>query len=358
MKAFYNEIDPFAAQWLRELIKAGEIADGIVDERDIRDITPDELFGFTQVHLFAGIGVWSHALRKAGWPDNRPVWTGSCPCQPFSAAGRKKGITDERHLWPHWFHLISQCRPDTIFGEQVAKKDGLAWLDLVQADLEAVDYACGAVPFPAAGVGAPHLRERLYFVAHDTRQRCGEAGEVSTRSTKWFADDGAASELAHTASIGRTGQCREREKGITEYRENGFGDMDHTLSNGRNTGRDHHEEYDRNKSNSTSSVRCVGNPKSEGSFRHGRYVQVDGEERREIETRHSGEAGVSNGAGRTYWSDADWVGCSDGKSRPIEPITFPLAHGSPARVGRLRGYGNALVAEQAIAFIESYLEAA
>jgi hypothetical protein len=90
--AYYNEIDPKAAAWLRELIKQGHIADGVVDERSIVDVSPDELRGFTQCHFFAGIGVWSYALRSAGWADDRPVWTGSCPCQPFSSAGRRGGV--------------------------------------------------------------------------------------------------------------------------------------------------------------------------------------------------------------------------------------------------------------------------
>jgi len=88
LTAYYNEIDPFAAEWLRQLIKDGLIADGEVDERSIEDVTPNELAGFTQCHFFAGIGGWSYALRLAGWPDDQPVWTGSCPCQPFSTAGK------------------------------------------------------------------------------------------------------------------------------------------------------------------------------------------------------------------------------------------------------------------------------
>lgn len=156
--AYYNEIDPNAAQWLRNLIAAGHIAPGEVDERSIEDVAPDDLRGFTQCHFFAGIGVWSYALRLAGRPDNKPVWTGSCPCQPFSSAGKSAGFDDERHLWPALFHLISERRPKLVFGEQVAGVN--AWFDLVQTDVEAVDYAFGLVPFPAAGVGAPHIRDR------------------------------------------------------------------------------------------------------------------------------------------------------------------------------------------------------
>lgn len=175
MSAYYNEIDPYAAQWLRNLIDAGHIAPGVVDNRDIKDIKPDELREYTQCHFFAGIGVWSLALRLAGWPDDRPVWTGSCPCQPFSAAGRRGGDADERHLWPHWFHLIEQCRPANIFGEQVSSKDGLDWLDTVLADLEGANYAAGAVDLCAAGVGAPHIRQRLWIVA-DARSEGRQRG--------------------------------------------------------------------------------------------------------------------------------------------------------------------------------------
>lgn len=164
--AYYNEIDKTAAAWLRELIKGGHIAEGEVDERDIRDVAPEELRGFTQHHFFAGIGVWSYALRRAGWSDDRPVWTGSCPCQPFSSAGKKTGTSDERHLWPDWFWLIDQCRPDVVFGEQVASRDGLAWFDIVSHDLEARAYTVGAVNLPACGVGAPHIRQRTYWMAY------------------------------------------------------------------------------------------------------------------------------------------------------------------------------------------------
>ena len=161
--AYYNEHDEhdsYAAAWLRNLIAAGHIAPGDVDERSIEDVRPSDLAGYAQCHFFAGTGVWSYTLRQAGRPDDKPVWTGSCPCQPFSTASKGNGASDERHLWPAWFHLIEQCRPAVIFGEQVETAIKHGWLDLVYADLEGVDYAVEAVCLPAACYGAPHIRSR------------------------------------------------------------------------------------------------------------------------------------------------------------------------------------------------------
>lgn len=197
MAAYYNEIDPYAAQWLRNLIRGGHIAPGDVDERSIEDVHPDDLKPYTQCHFFAGIGAWSLALRRAGWPDGRPVWTGSCPCQPFSTAGEGAGFDDARHLWPDFAWLIRQRRPPVVIGEQVASKAAGYWVDLVQADVEALGYAFGAIPFPSAGVGAPHIRDRLYWVADansdglnkpDSLLLSGQqvqAGSDTTRSMPW-----------------------------------------------------------------------------------------------------------------------------------------------------------------------------
>ena len=169
MAAYYNENEKGSAAWLRELILDGLIADGVVDERSITEVMLEDLKGFTQVHLFAGIGGWPLALRLAGWPDDLPVWTGSCPCQPFSAAGKQQGVADERHLWPEFYRLIRQCHPPILFIEQVESAVRHGWLDGVFTDLEAEGYACGAAVLGAHSVGSPHIRQRLFGMAHSNR---------------------------------------------------------------------------------------------------------------------------------------------------------------------------------------------
>ena len=166
---YVNEIDPYCAQWLQNLMDAGVLPAGHIDTRSIEDVTPNDLAGYTQCHFFAGLGGWIYALDLAGWPRDRPVWTGSCPCQPFSAAGKGAGFADERHLWPAWQHLINQCRPPVIFGEQVTGAIRKGWLDGVVSDLEGCGYACGAAVLQASGAGAPHKRDRLWFVADAKR---------------------------------------------------------------------------------------------------------------------------------------------------------------------------------------------
>jgi DNA (cytosine-5)-methyltransferase 1 len=219
MTAWYNEPDEEKAVWLEELTRRNLIAPGVVDRRDIRDVRGCELAEFVQCHFFAGIGGWSYSLRRAGWPDSRPVWTGSCPCGPFSSVGELERFSDERHLWPDWVHLIRERKPAVIFGEQVAA--ATEWLRLVRGDLEALGYAMGAAPIEAASAGAFHLRDRYWFVADchgDDAERAGarcgrgggspEAGDDAGRSGAVV--DGGALEWY----VGPDGKIRPAESGI------------------------------------------------------------------------------------------------------------------------------------------------
>jgi DNA (cytosine-5)-methyltransferase 1 len=315
--AYYNENDPKLCAWLRELIRRGLIADGVVDERSIADVRPADLAGYAQCHFFAGIGGWSHALRQAGWPDERAVWTGSCPCQPFSSAGKQEGAADPRHLWPEWMRLIRECRPVVVFGEQVASAIGHGWLDAVSADLEGAAYSIGSVVLGAHSVGAPHIRQRLYFVAdaqdadgwcreRSTETGTRENGERRGRS----ASDCATGELADAeCNGGRADEPRRGPEGRTaDGRPGCMADAD-----GRG---------------------CVHQPPSVGSASFA-------DEREQVVN---------------HWSPCSWLPCRDGKARPVEPGVAPLAHGVPARVVRLRGYGNAIVPQLAAEVIRAYME--
>jgi len=182
---WYNEIDNYAADWLENLIKEGMIPDGRVERKSVADVEPSYLEGYAQCHFFAGIAGWSEALKIAGVPQDFPVWTGSCPCQPFSAAGKQKGSGDERDLWPVWFRLIRKCRPPVIFGEQVASKLGRAWLAGVFADLEALGYRVAGADLCAAGVSAPFPRQRLFWLATDDTNRSGLQGIRISKSWAW-----------------------------------------------------------------------------------------------------------------------------------------------------------------------------
>lgn len=206
--AYYNEIDPYAAQWLRNLISAGHIAPGDVDERSIVDVRPDDLTGYAQCHFFAGIGGWSYAARLAGWPDGRPLWTGSCPCQPFSSAARGKGggFASAKHLWPVWLELVRAVRPAVVFGEQVASAE--AWADQVGSDLEGEGYTFWPVHIPAGGAGADHIRPRLWFLSHaDSDGQSGRPEHAEASRMSWSRGEPGGVGAAHGVSA-RVAQLR------------------------------------------------------------------------------------------------------------------------------------------------------
>ncbi|WP_083484517.1 DNA cytosine methyltransferase [Loktanella sp. 3ANDIMAR09] len=198
MTVYYNENDDFAASWLKSLISKGLIAPGDVDNRSIEDVAADDLKGYNQCHFFAGIGGWSYALRLAGWPDEKPVWTGSCPCQPFSQSGSGNAFDDDRHLFPVWQRLIEVCAPSIVFGEQSASPLGRSWFSGVRSEMESLGYAVGGADLCAAGVGSAHIRQRLYFVAvadadgwDESNGQLQRGGQYGQRAQNDCTSDGA-----------------------------------------------------------------------------------------------------------------------------------------------------------------------
>ena len=208
-------------------MQAGLIGEGTVDGRSINDVDGRELADYRRVHLFAGIGGWEYALQLAGWPAEREVWTGSCPCQPFSSAGKQWGTADVRHLWPEMCRLIAECRPGTVIGEQVSSKLGREWIVGVQADLEALGYAVGVADLPACSVGAPHIRQRLFWVANaQVAQRRRAGGEENTGRRLAQVGGSGVDGMANAHCGGRGGNAISGEgpAGILEH--HGSGDLD------------------------------------------------------------------------------------------------------------------------------------
>lgn len=313
-RAYYNEIEPYAAQWLRNLVGKNLIAPGDVDERSIVDVRSDDLKGYTQCHFFAGIGGWSFAARLARWPDDRPIWTGSCPCQPFSVAGKGKGEADNRHLWPEQFRLIKERRPPVWMGEQVAAAVGKNWLDGVYADLESIGYTGRSAIIPACAVDAPHRRDRIWIVADaDNAER---RSDVASRNVDNWKEAGWNE---------GNGNFEERRDSIVA----------HPAGNGWEQGK-----------------------QASAPARYG-----------EISASTASRALVdANGDHRHWWSGPLQVGWNaiegetsrGGRKHRAQWRTKPglglLANGIPNRVGRLRAYGNAIVPQVAAEVIAAYLE--
>lgn len=417
---YYNEFDPKACAWLRALIAAKLIPEGHVDERSIVDVQPDDLLGYDQCHFFAGIAGWPEALRIARVPSTRKLWTASLPCQPFSSAGQQKGVEDERHLWPIFFMLVRECRPDLIFGEQVARAIGFDWLDGISADLEGAGYAVGQAVLGAHSVGSPHKRQRLYWMADCQELRRGEGdahiggncsrdGEEGNSMHVRFANDSIALDLADAGGPGRDTHLRTISEMRGSKQLDGHGDACRDAlgvtkcagSQGHAGHGDLGNEPGRDRTVEAGSVAEAGGPCDVGNATgddeqrdslsgvHGEWLEDRGSgdigslvvsnssgwESRRIASPSTGHGSAIKPAGS--WSDYDLIWCRDEKFRRIESSTFPLVAGFPkgmvpsgdpslqevqataeARTMRLKGYGNAIVPPLAAEFISAYFDLA
>lgn len=368
MKVYYNEINPTAIKWLQASMDAGVISRGDIDTRSIEDVRPTELMGYQRAHFFAGIGGWEIAIKIAessGWQQQGVLWTGSCPCQSFSTAGKGLGRNDPRHLWPSWFWLIQQCQPSIIFGEQVANALTHGWGDDVATDLEAEGYAFGAAVLPACSVGHPHKRDRLWFVANrEDIKRNERIGGVDSGAGR--GDEGAAGTdgspcgaMAHSAIDDDRGITRELSATHEQQAEQGQGRERHAklggagaLGNAESIGS---REGQQNATGSDEggyagkiskpiepSDEYVAN--TNGQRIQGEQPSGNSEGRR---GQDMAEIGLRNGAG------LQWLQCPDGKQRLVESSVCLLVDGLSGKLRKaaLHGFGNAIVPEVAAEFI-------
>ena len=358
---YYNDNDPCIAAWLRELIAAGLISPGDVDDRSIGEVQASDLKGYTRCHFFAGIGGWDYALRLAGWPADAPVWTGSCPCQPFSCAGKRRGTDDPRHLWPVWCGLIEKCAPPVVFGEQVSSADGRAWLSGVRIDLEDLGYAVGCADLCAASIGAPHIRQRLWWVADAKvpERRRPSATDNGGRGAAEVGRPGAPGGLADAEGTGGWADARTVRSGSPERLR---------TAQGQNQRRAIEQDGRLIDSRATGGLADANQPGRQRTNSEEPYARADGWD---DASRSGNDGGLVNAmcAGAapaeqqgqlpsaqqaSFWDAFDLIPCADGKARRVEPGVAPLAYGIQGRVGLLRGYGNAIVPQAAAEFIGAY----
>ena len=401
---YYNDNCPQVCAWIRQLMFDGLIPYGVVDSRSILDVQPAELEGFTQCHFFCGVAGWAYALNLAGWPATRPVWTGSPPCQPFSAAGKLEGKDDARHLAPHFISLVGACRPPVLFGEQVAsaavfgksaKRVGgepeWTWLDDLFHRLEAARYAVGASDIPAAGVGAPHIRQRTFFGAvrladadfrvakQPERSRTGTFNQEGGWSFGEPSGHGAPERLDYPTSArpvaeGQRSEAEARDETRLRGPERGCGPerLEHPAGDGR---------QQRGAEPSGRGIDAGCGPERLADADKPGPQGRQGMPQRPVE-RAAGQGGLADSQSPSStdhggWDNVDWLFCRDGKWRPVKssfqrladglpgcvvprgdfvPASSPLAQSTKEarRVMRLRGYGNAIVPQASALFIKAF----
>jgi DNA (cytosine-5)-methyltransferase 1 len=251
------------------------------------------------------------------------VISGGFPCQPFSVAGNQKGKEDDRYLWPEMLRVIRELAPRWVIGENVPGILSIA-ADDVCKDLEREGYEVGIFDFEAASVGAPHRRERIFFVAHTNCNSSRPRGPEPTRQQR------PARFTNGCINMGWNSNGRRRSKGAFGGMEKGEDsessgicadvvDPESDFTRGLPIGK--------GKKEPGFGSSCQNAPDTDS-----KGFQTFGFER---QTRPGIERGSMLGAERI----AGWWA--------VEPNVGRVAHGIPARVDRLKCLGNAVVPQQA-----------
>ena len=300
LNVYYNDNEPFCCEVLRARIADGSLPAGVVDDRDVRTIDPDEFREFQQIHLFAGIGGFALAQRWAEWPDEWSLVTGGPPCQPTSVAGAQRGESDDRYLWPEMARLVEGRNPRFVLYENPPGTPELSF-DRVCADLEGQGYEVWPpVVLPACALGAPHRRDRVWIVAHASGlQRAALKRGEPHRALQ--GDDLAT----HTNGCGGSQQIGQQKRCDTS-----------------NVGHD-------------GTPQSVADATVNG-WEQGAQIAIRCGQRVRPEQR-------PGSAGNGWWL--------------TEPNVGRVAHGVPARVDRLRALGNAIIPQVATLVMQAIIEA-
>ncbi len=250
------------------------------------------------------------------------ILTGGFPCQPYSVAGKQKGTADDRYLWPEMFRVIKEVQPTFVIAENVRGiiniQDGMVF-ETVCSDLESEGFEIQTFIIPAAGVGAPHKRERVWVVGY-SKHNGSLTSEIKRGDNK--INDRTEEREDTTFKPERAGRSRDNE--IMENTRRKL----HERSSVREKNEDEIRKENANKfeRSSSESASNVANTKSEQSISK-YYREQPGEtsEQEQIKSR-----------GSSSWTlrEANWLS---------EPNVGRVVNGVPGRAHRLRGLGNAIV---------------
>jgi DNA (cytosine-5)-methyltransferase 1 len=185
----------------------------------VRTIAYSEIEAFAVENLLARMEagqleaapIWSD-LKSFPWESFRglvDILSGGYPCQPFSAAGLRKGTEDPRHLWPFITEGIQVVRPKLCFFENVEGHISLGLREVI-ADLESLGYKTTWGIFSAAEVGAPHQRRRVFILANSLRER-GQLPIKREQSAKQMSGSESKTWRAWRSWSTQPGVCRSND---------------------------------------------------------------------------------------------------------------------------------------------------
>lgn len=313
---------------------------------DIRDITDTNFERFMERELKV-----NPTKRNKTFPRSAvsvDIVTGGFPCQPFSAAGLRRGTSDERHLWPEMLRVIQLTKPKWVIAENVRGlvtwNEGLV-LEQVCSDLEASGYEVQPLIIPALAVNAPHRRDRIWFIAHaiDSRsRRAKRQGDEAPNSLqgKHRAEDSSPGQSKRTTSLG-TSKKYVANTDNSRYR----------ASSGRvkRQGQKNIEKQQLSQPGTSRQSIDATNSKNH-----------DGGGGRQFKTEKTIGASRHHEFRREDW-DIDWIKtatefCSVDDGLPVELDGFKLSK-AQYRAQQLKAYGNAIVPQVAMEIMKSIREA-
>jgi len=310
------------------------------------------------------------------------IITGGFPCQPFSVAGKQKGTGDDRHLWPEMFRIIKVFQPKFVIGENVPGivniQDGVVF-ETVCTNLEDEGYEVQPFNIPAAAVGAPHQRKRIWFIAvrsdvantvsNDERREISRSYEEERRIQEEHRQNNST-----TGKSSRTSEIRNGDNGYERTED--VADTNSGLRRGRRTVEPSREDEDRflhskeeeqarehlrSETIGRSSIRGetnvadtntrLGNGENEEIQSRGQtsISSSEGTNKKLADTNGEGLEGFGQSSrqlSKTFFatdSSEERQRTMDQGWWSVEPNVGRVAHGVSGRVHRLKGLGNSIV---------------